>query len=125
PDMVQVVSPDDCQWDTAQAQATVESWLSAYDLDAIVCQNDGMAVGAGNAAGANSGIIITGVDGTPDGFEAINDGRITGTVSQNGGAMAENALEAAVTLLDGGTLETNEIITDSTWIDASNVADYE
>ena len=125
PDMVQVVSPADCQWDTAQAQATVESWLSAYDLDAIVCQNDGMAVGAGNAAGANSGIIITGVDGTPDGFEAINDGRITGTVSQNGGAMAENALEAAVTLLDGGTLETNEIITDSTWIDASNVADYE
>ncbi len=125
PDMVQVVSPADCQWDTAQAQATVESWLSAYDLDAIVCQNDGMAVGAGNAAGANSGIVITGVDGTPDGFEAINDGRITGTVSQNGGAMAENALEAAVTLLDGGTLETNEIITDSTWIDASNVADYE
>ena len=125
PDMVQVVSPADCQWDTAQAQATVESWLSAYDLDAIVCQNDGMAVGAGNAAGANSGIVITGVDGTPDGFEAINDGRITGTVSQNGGAMAENALEAAVTLLDGGTLETNEIITDSTWIDSSNVADFE
>ena len=125
PDMVQVVSPADCQWDTAQAQATVESWLSAYDLDAIVCQNDGMAVGAGNAAGANSGIVITGVDGTPDGFEAIKDGRITGTVSQNGGKMAENAIEAAVTLLDGGTLETNEIITDSTWIDSSNVADFE
>ena len=84
-----------------------------------------MAVGAGNAAGANSGIVITGVDGTPDGFEAIKDGRITGTVSQNGGKMAENAIEAAVTLLDGGTLETNEIITDSTWIDSSNVADFE
>ena len=125
PDMVQVVSPADCQWDTASAQATVKSWLSAYDLDAIICENDGMAVGAGNAAGANSGIIITGVDGTPDGFEAIKDGRITGTVSQNGGAMAANAIEAAVTLLSGGTLEENVIITDNTWIDASNVADYE
>lgn len=125
PDMVQVVSPADCQWDTASAQATVESWLSAYDLDAIICENDGMAVGAGNAAGANSGIIITGVDGTPDGFEAIKDGRITGTVSQNGGAMAANAIEAAVTLLSGGTLKENVIITDNTWIDASNVADYE
>lgn len=125
PDMVQVVAPADCQWDTASAQATVESWLSAYDLDAIICENDGMAVGAGNAAGANSGIIITGVDGTPDGFEAIQDGRITGTVSQNGGAMAANAIEAAVTLLDGGTLDENVIITDNTWIDASNVADYE
>ena len=125
PDIVQVVSPADCAWDTAQAQATVESWLSAYDLDAIVCENDGMAVGAGNAAGANSGIVISGVDGTPDGFEAIKDGRITGTVSQNGGAMAANGIEAAVTLLSGGTLETNVLVTDNTWIDASNVADYE
>ena len=125
PDIVQVVSPADCAWDTAQAQATVESWLSAYDLDAIVCENDGMAVGAGNAAGANSGIVISGVDGTPDGFESIKDGRITGTVSQNGGAMAANGIEAAVTLLSGGTLETNVLVTDNTWIDASNVADYE
>ncbi len=125
PDMVQVVSPADCQWDTAKAQATVESWLSAYDLDAIVCENDGMAVGAGNAAGANSGIVITGLDGTPDGYEAIKDGRIVGTVAQDGGAMAANGLEAAVTLLDGGSLESNVLVTDSVWIDASNVADYE
>lgn len=125
PDIVQVVEPADCQWDTASAQATVESWLSAYDLDAIVCENDGMAVGAGNAAGANSGILIAGVDGTPDGFEAINDGRITGTVSQDGGAMAANGIEAAVKLLKGETLANNTIITTNVWIDASNVADYQ
>ena len=125
PDMKQVVAPADCQWDTAKAQATVESWLSAYDLDAIVCQNDGMAVGAGNAAGADRGIVIPGLDGTPDGYEAIKDGRITGTVAQDGGAMAANAVEAAVTLLNGGSLESNILITDSVWIDASNVADYE
>ena len=124
PDIKEVVAPADCEWDTAKAQATVESWLSAYELDAIVCENDGMAVGAGNAAGANSGIIITGVDGTPDGYEAIEDGRMTGTVAQDGGIMAAGGLEAAVTLLDGGTLENNVIIADSVWIDASNVADY-
>ena len=125
PDMVQVVEPADCQWDTASAQGTVESWLSAYDLDAIICENDGMAVGAGNAAGADSGIIITGVDGTPDGFEAIKDGRITGTVSQDGGAMAANGIEAACKLIDGETLESNTIITTNIWIDKENVADYE
>ena len=125
PEMVQVVEPADCQWDTASAQSTVESWLSAYDLDAIVCENDGMAVGAGNAAGADSGIVITGVDGTPDGFEAIGDGRITGTVSQDGGAMAANGIEAAVTLLKGDKLETNTIYTDCVWIDADNLADYQ
>jgi ABC-type sugar transport system substrate-binding protein len=125
PDMVQVVEPADCQWDTASAQGTVESWLSAYDLDAIICENDGMAVGAGNAAGADSGIVITGVDGTPDGFEAIKDGRITGTVSQDGGAMAANGIEAACKLIDGETLENNTIITTNIWIDKENVADYE
>ena len=125
PDMVQVVEPADCQWDTASAQGTVESWLSAYDLDAIICENDGMAVGAGNAAGADSGIVITGVDGTPDGFEAIKDGRITGTVSQDGGAMAANGIEAACKLIDGETLESNTIITTNIWIDKENVADYE
>lgn len=93
PDMTEVIAPADCAWDTAKAQSTVESWLSAYDLDAIVCQNDGMAVGAGNAAGANSGIVITGLDGTPDGYEAIKDGRITGTVAQDGGLMASSGVK--------------------------------
>ena len=61
----------------------------------------------------------------PDGYEAIKDGRITGTVAQDGGLMASSGVEAAVTLLDGGTLENNLIIADSVWIDSSNVADYE
>ena len=74
---------------------------------------------------AGSGIVITGLDGTPDGYEAIKDGRITGTVAQDGGLMASSGVEAAVTLLDGGTLENNLIIADSVWIDSSNVADYE
>ena len=124
PDIKQVVEPADCQWDTASAQSTVESWLSAYDLNAIVCENDGMAVGAGNAAGANSGIIITGVDGTPDGLEAIADGRITGTVSQDGGAMASHGIEAAVKLIEGGKLDNNTIITTNIWIDSSNAAEF-
>ena len=115
------VEPADCGWDTASAQTTVESWLSAYEFDAIVAENDGMAIGAGNAAGANSGIVITGVDGTPDGFEAIKDGRITGTVSQNGGEMAANAINAAVLLLNGETLEENVLITTNSWLDATNL----
>ncbi|MGN0363299.1 MAG: sugar ABC transporter substrate-binding protein [Bilifractor sp.] len=124
PDIKQVVEPADCQWDTAQAQATVESWLSAYDLDAIVAENDGMAVGAGNAAGANSGIVIAGIDATPDGFEAIENDSITATVSQDGAGIATNAIDAAVTLLSGGTLQNPEILTENTWIDKNNVAEY-
>ena len=125
PDIVQVVEPTDCEWDTAKAQATVESWLSGYDFDAIVCEDDGMALGAGNAAGSDSGIIITGVGGNPDSYEAIADGRMTGTVSQSGGQMAELGLEAAVTLLEGGTLDETTIFVPSDWITIDNLADFQ
>ncbi len=125
PDIVQVVEPADCGWDTASAQATVESWMSAYEIDAIISENDSMAVGAGNAVGADSGVIVTGVDGTPDGFEAIKDGRMTGTVSQSAGDMAANGMNAAVLLLNGEELEDTTLITNCVWIDAENVADYE
>lgn len=124
PDM-EIVVEADCQWDTAQAQSTVESWLAAYDLDAIVCENDGMAVGAGNAAGADSGIVITGIDATPDGLEAILDGRMMGTVSQDAPAQGENAIEAAVKILEGGTLDSTNILTENIWITADNAADYQ
>lgn len=122
---VNIVVEADCQWDTAQAQATVESWLVAYDLAAIVCQNDGMAVGAGNAAGKDSGIVITGVDATPDGLEAIGDGRITGTVSQNASAQGSLGVEAAVKVLNGEELEEKDIRTQNIWITSENLDEAE
>ena len=39
--------------------------------------------------------------------------------------MAANGIEAAVKLLKAKTLDTTEIVTDNTWIDSSNVKDYE
>ncbi len=122
---INIVVEADCGWDTADAQSTAESWLTAYDLAAIVSENDGMAVGAGNAAGADSGIIISGVDGDTDGLEAIKDGRITGTISQDGGNMVSDGIKAAVTILDGGTLSETEIITPGVWVDADNVDEFE
>ena len=107
----------------ANALAAVGS--SGSPIYLLIGFSQGLAVGAGNAAGANSGIDITGLDGTPDGYEAIKDGRITGTVAQAGGLMASSGVEAAVTLLDGGPLEHTLTIADSVWLDSSNVAEYE
>ena len=39
--------------------------------------------------------------------------------------MAANGLNAAVLLLKGEELESNILITTNTWIDASNLADFE
>lgn len=129
PELVQVVEPADCGWENASARSTVESWLYAYDLDAIICENDSMAIGAGEAVAAEYSsdhenapaekaktILIVGIDGTPDAITAIKDGVITGTVSQDGAAMATNAIEAAVKLLQGESLTKKTILTDNRWM---------
>ncbi|MBR2188252.1 MAG: sugar ABC transporter substrate-binding protein [Eubacterium sp.] len=121
PDIKQVIDPAACDWDTAKAQSTAESWLSGYDLDAIICENDAMAIGAGNAAGAGSGIVVTGVGGTADAAEAISDGRLAGTVTLSGYQIAQDGIETAVKLIEGEELESNTVYVESEWIDQSNV----
>lgn len=121
PDVKQVISPAACDWDTAKAQATVESWMSGYDFDAIVCENDAMAIGAGNAVGADSDVVVTGVGGTVDAGEAISDGRMSGTVTLSGYKIAQDGIEAAVKLLNGESLEETTLYVESEWIDKENV----
>ncbi|MGI6169617.1 MAG: substrate-binding domain-containing protein, partial [Christensenellales bacterium] len=102
----------------------VENWLQAgKQIDAIVCQNDGMAVGAGKAvqdAGVK-GIIITGVDATSDGIDAIKSGMITGTVSQDAAGQGVMAVETLYKVVKGEELANNDLRTENIWIDASNV----
>jgi inositol transport system substrate-binding protein len=123
---VEVVVESACDWDTALAQSTVESWKVAYpDLKAIVSENDGMAVGAGNVYGPDSDIIITGVDASEDGLEAIADGRQTGTVSQDAYTMGQLLVELANDFMTGEAEGLGvESLVEAAWIDASNVADY-
>ena len=121
PDVKQVIDPAACDWDTEKAQSTVESWLSGYDFDAIVCENDGMAIGGGNAVGADSDIVVTGVGGTVDAGEAISDGRMSGTVTLSGYKIAQDGIDAAVRLLNGESLDETTLYVESEWIDKENV----
>ncbi len=121
---IEVVFEDDAGWATDAALTITENWLqSGTELKAIVCQNDGMAVGAGKAvqdAGVE-GIIVTGVDATADGIDAIKSGMITGTVSQDPAAQGANGTEMLYKVIMGETVENNDIRTENIWIDASNV----
>lgn len=126
PDLV-VVNEDDAEWATDKALTIVENWLqSGKEIDAIVCQNDGMAVGAAKAvqdAGLD-GIIVTGVDATSDGIDAIKSESMTGTVSQDAGGQGSLSVETMYKLIEGETLEVNDLRTENIWIDISNVNDY-
>lgn len=72
-------------WERSQASALMEQWLEKYPglIELIICNNDDMALGAIDAmdrAGV-SGICVVGIDGTTPGLEAVESGKMMGTVS--------------------------------------------
>lgn len=74
-------------WERSQASALMEQWLEKYpgEIELIVCNNDDMALGAIDAmerAGV-SGISVVGIDGTTPGIEAVESGKMMGTVSSD------------------------------------------
>ena len=84
-------------WQRDQGEKLVTQWLqSGKHIDAILCNNDEMAVGAINAlkkANIPAGkVLVAGVDGTPDALDAIRSGYLTLSLLQNAKAQGEQSL---------------------------------
>ncbi len=91
-------------WERSQASALMEQWLLAYPdtIELVVSNNDDMALGAIDAldrAGITK-INVIGIDGTTPGLEALENGKLLGTVSANkeiyGSAIIELAASCAM-----------------------------
>lgn len=71
-------------WNADDATPLAENWLSSgKNLDAIVCNNDGMALGVRavlQAAGLTGEIKLYGLDATPEGRKAIRDGSMDASI---------------------------------------------
>jgi len=71
-------------WNADDATPLAENWLSSgKHLDAIVCNNDGMALGVRavlQAAGMTGQIKLYGLDATPEGRKAIRDGSMDASI---------------------------------------------
>jgi inositol transport system substrate-binding protein len=88
----------------------MNNWLTAGSaIDAVAANNDEMAIGAIMAihqAGIAPGkILIGGIDATPDGLAEVAKGTLAVTVFQNARGQARGALDAAVKLSRGETVE--------------------
>lgn len=123
---VTVVFEEDGEWTTENGLKLVENWLSTgTTIDAVVSQNDNMALGAVKAfedAGL-AGTPAYGVDAVDDAIKAISEGRLTATIDQATPTQSKLAIEVAVKLAKGETVE-KEYLATPTAIDSSNVADY-
>jgi ribose transport system substrate-binding protein len=77
-------------------------------LDAIYAHNDGMALGAVRsviAADRLAEIKIYGIDATADAVEAVKNGEMAATVMQQPDVQIHKALETAMKVLDGESVE--------------------
>ena len=79
---------DTGMWDAAMAKDKVDAWLSsskANEIEVIISNNNGMAMGALEAARAHGKQLpIFGVDALPEVLQLIKKGEIAGTVLNDG-----------------------------------------
>lgn len=88
----------------------MNNWLTAgVKIDAVAANNDEMAIGAIMAihqAGIKPGtILVGGVDATPDALAELAKGTLAVTVFQNARGQARGAVDAAVKLSRGETVD--------------------
>lgn len=99
-------------WQTDKGQEIANSALVQYgsEIDVIFCNNDGMALGAAQAISANGrkvgeDILLLGVDALDDCVEMIKEGTMTGTVLNDHIGQSHKAVDVAVKLLNGETID--------------------
>jgi D-allose transport system substrate-binding protein len=95
-------------WDRQKAANIANDILQRNpDLVAIFCANDGMALGAVEAARAagKDKLIVVGVDGNSDAVKSILAGRLTASVAQLPYLVGKQAVENSKKLLGGGKVD--------------------
>lgn len=103
---IDILEKQTANWNRTQAQDLVSSWLTAgIEFDAVIANNDEMAIGAAQAlkaAGVSMDkVVIAGIDATPDGLAAMRAGDIDITVFQNATKQGEVATQTAVKMAAG------------------------
>jgi len=85
------------------------SKLSGKKIDAIIANNDEMALGAITALKAaqqwTPDFIVGGIDATPDALHSMREGELKVTVLQNADAQGAKAVESALRLLRKQTVQ--------------------
>ncbi|MBO8416301.1 MAG: substrate-binding domain-containing protein, partial [Proteobacteria bacterium] len=107
-------------WSYARAITEIQNALSTYRIDeieAIICNNDAMALGVLNelqARGYNKGdsskfIPLIGIDALPKAVEAVSRGQMIGTVYNDSQSMAEILVKMGKALAEGRAI-TEEVV---------------
>lgn len=91
------------KWSRTQGQDITTNWLSSgLPFDAILSNNDEMAIGAIDALKAarkwTPQTIVAGIDATPDALASMKSGELKLTVFQNAAGQGAGSVDAAIRL---------------------------
>jgi len=100
---MKIVDKREGKWSRTNAQDIVTNWLSSgVKYDAIIANNDEMAIGAINALKAakkwTPNSIVAGIDATADALASMKAGELKVTVFQNAAGQGSGAVDAAIKL---------------------------
>ncbi len=105
-----ITEEQSANWQRSQALDVMTNWLSGgIEFDAVIANNDEMALGAIQAMQA-AGVpmadkVIAGIDATQDGLAAMKAGDLDVTVFQDARGQGVGAIEAALRLARGEKVE--------------------
>lgn len=124
---IKVLAEQSANWKRDQAMSLTEDWLQRFpDIDAILSQNDDMAMGAlqaVEAAGKLDEIMIVGVDAIPDALQAVKEGKLACTVFQDSRGQGAKSVDVALKLAKGGS-SPKEVIIPFQLVTKENVEKY-
>lgn len=105
---LKVVEKQTAKWQRNEAVDVVSGWLlNGAPIDAIAANNDEMAIGAIMALkqAKKNGVLVAGIDGTPDGLQFIKNGDMAVTIFQDAKAQAIGTVQVTRAMLDRAKTE--------------------
>lgn len=106
---VNLVASQTANFNRTEGLTVMENILQANpDVKAVFAQNDEMALGALEAiSAANKDTVVIGFDATEDAVAKVQAGELAATVAQQPALIGEKAIETAVKVLNGESVEAN------------------
>ncbi|WP_082659226.1 substrate-binding domain-containing protein [Aureimonas sp. AU40] len=104
---IELLEEQGANWDRAEAQALVKSFLDGgLHPGGVIANNDDMALGAIDAL-KPTGVkaVITGIDATDSGLAAMKDGDLSATILQDGPAQGALSVQIARKMMAGEAVE--------------------
>ena len=125
---IKIIDEQTANWSRDEAQTLMTNWLSTgKPFDALIANNDEMAIGAIQAMKAAKidmkVMIVGGVDATQDALASMAAGDLDVTVFQDAAGQGAGAVDAAVKLAKGGKLD-KKVYIPFQLVTPANMKDY-